>query len=194
MSATTLSLLDQTELLQLATGASAGGDSGAAIGYLKEAVSRPDAIGAAHYLLGAEYAQIGLYERASGAMEAAIALDPALSVARLQLGLLWLSGGAPDKADLALAPLDDLSVDDPMRLFGRGLRHLIKDEFDDATACLQAGIAANTANAPLNGDMQRIVEQIARVRAGGALPDAAPPVAAEAHQMLLSAYTSNTDS
>lgn len=198
MSQTPLSLLDQIELLQLASRASAGGAAGHAIGYLKEAVSRSDASGAAHYLLGAQYAQVGLYDRAIAEMEAAIALDPALSTARLQLGLLWLSSGNRDMASQVLSGLADLVADDPLRLFGAGLCHLIKGEFAEATRCLTEGIARNTRNEALNIDMQKIADQAAR--AGAAVPpaaladaDGAPPQNEEdgGLHMLLSAYTGN---
>ncbi|MES2347551.1 MAG: hypothetical protein V4641_08265, partial [Pseudomonadota bacterium] len=83
MTPNTLALLDQAELQQLALNASAANDSASAIAYWKEAVSRADATAQARYLLGAEYAQIKMYDRAIGEMEAAVALDPALSIARL---------------------------------------------------------------------------------------------------------------
>ncbi len=194
MTKTTLSLLDQTELLQLAINASSGDDAGAAIGYLKEAVSRPDATALAHYLLGAEYAQSKLYQRAADEMEAAIALDPALSIARFQLGLLWLSGGAADRAGQVLAPLAELPDTDPLHQFGVGLCHLIKEQLDNAARHLQAGLTLNTTNAPLNGDMQRMLDEIARIRA--VQPAAAAPAeevqAEEQHHVLLSAYTAKT--
>jgi tetratricopeptide (TPR) repeat protein len=199
MTTTTLSMLDQAELLQLATNASAGNDSGAAIGYLKEAVSRGDASGIAHFLLGAEYAQIKMYDRAVSEMEAAIAVDPALSIARLQLGLLWLTSGVGDKAELVLAPLGELPDTDPLRAFGTGLCALIKDQFDEAVERLGTGIALNTSNTALNADMQMIIDKVTAMRDSGELAQTAAtpePDSAEetetAHHVLLSAYTGNT--
>jgi tetratricopeptide (TPR) repeat protein len=199
MTTMTLSLLDQAELLQLALNASAADDSGTAIAYLKEAVSRPDGTAVAHYILGAEYAAIRMYDRAAGEMEAALALDPTLSIARLQLGLLWLTGGMAGQALAVFGPLSELAEHDPLRLFGEGLCHLARDQFADARALLQAGIAANTGNPPLNGDMQRMIGEIdAHLAGAGAAPAAQqaapePEASAEdAHRMLLSAYTGNT--
>lgn len=194
----TLTMLDQDELLQLAKNASGADDSATALAYLKEAVSRADATGAAHYLLGAEYAQIGMYERAVNEMESALALDPALTTARLQLGLLWIGGGAVDRADSVLAPLAELAADDPLRHFGAGLQRLIKNQLDDAAARLEQGIALNGSNAALNKDMRKIIDEIARVRAGGAPQPAAAqapsaaPAAEDTQHILLSAYTGNT--
>ncbi len=194
----TLSMLDQDELLQLAKNASGSDDSATAIAYLKEAVSRADATGAAHYLLGAEYAQIGMYERAVNEMESALALDPALATARLQLGLLWIGGGAVERAESVLAPLAELAADDPLRQFGAGLALLIKNQLDDAAARLEQGIALNPGNAALNQDMRKIIDEIARVcSAEAAAPAAAKapsaaPAAEDTQHILLSAYTGNT--
>ena len=198
MTHTTLAMLDQAELLQLASNASALDDDAAAIGYLKEAVTRPDATATAHYLLGAHYAQIKMYERATGEMEAALALDPALAIARLQLGLLWLSGGAAAQAEVTLAPLAELAGTDALRHFGTGLIHLMKDQFDDCVRDLEAGMAMNSLNAPLNNDMRRIVDEVARLRAAGQVApasEAAPAPQADAdgsNHLLLSAYTGNS--
>jgi tetratricopeptide (TPR) repeat protein len=181
-------MLDQPELQQLAINASTAGDSASAIAYLKEAVARPDATAIAHYLLGAEYAQIGMYERAIGEMEAAIALDPALSIARLQLGLLWLGANDNTRAADVLLPLTELADGQPLHHFGAGLLHLIKQEAADAVRCLKAGIALNSVNPPLNADMQKIVQQLEQAPPDAA--DAAPAAAADDGQhILLSAYT-----
>lgn len=196
MTTSTLALLDQTELLQLATTASAAGDSGAAMGYLKEAVSRPDANGIVHFMLGAEYAEIKLYDRAVAEMEAALALDPALSIARLQLGLLWLTGGVADRAETVLSPLAELPDTDALRHFGAGLCALMKDQFDETVQRLERGIALNTTNAPLNGNMQMILDDVKRLLAGAPavepvkVEEVAPE--ADAQHVLLSAYTGNT--
>jgi tetratricopeptide (TPR) repeat protein len=193
MNPTTLSLLDQTELVRLALAASAAGDAGTAIAYLKEASGRADGSAAAHYLLGAEYAQIKLYDRAVDEMEAALALDPALSTARLQLGLLWLTGGNAERAAQVFAPLAELAADDALHHFGAGLCALIADRADVALAQLRAGLALNQSNPALNGDMQRIIDEVTRLRAN-AVPEQAEAAApaAEASHVLLSAYTGNT--
>ena len=192
MTSSTLALLDQTELLQLALEAGNSGDSGAAIAYLKEAVSRTDSTASAHFLLGSEYAQIKLYDRAVNEMEAALALDPTLSIARFQLGLLWLTSGANERALQVLAPLTELAESEPLHLFGKGLCAFLAGEFDDTRRLLEAGIACNQANAPLNGDMRRFLDELARLSA--AEQDAPAPAEAveDIHHVLLSAYTGNT--
>ncbi|SFV16630.1 hypothetical protein [Pseudoduganella namucuonensis] len=191
----TLAILDQAELFQLALRAGAAGDSGAAIAYLKEAASRPDATGQVHYLLGAEYAQLRMYDRAAGELEAALALDPALATARLQLGLLWLGANDAERAATVLVPLTEAGVPEALRQFGAGLLKLIAGELEAARGALAQGIALNLGNAPLNADMQSIIAEIETRLAGGAPAEPAPAPAQPAddggHQFLLSAYAGN---
>jgi len=190
----TLAMLDQAELFQLAVTVSAGGDSATAIAYLKEAVSRADATAAAHYLLGAEYAQIRLYDRAMDEMEAAVALDPALWTARLQLALLYLGANREERAADALRPLAELGDDAALQRFATGLLALIGNDMPGALQALADGIERNQANPALNGDMQRIMDEIQRRL------DEAPQAAEEgveeeegegADHILLSAYAGN---
>jgi tetratricopeptide (TPR) repeat protein len=179
-----LSTLDHDELFQLGINAGAKGDSANAIIYLKEACSRPDASGKAHYLLGAEYAQIGLFPRAIDAMEAALALDPTLATARLQLGMLWLGANDGARAAEVLQALEELAQDDALRHFGLGLRRLIENDHGGAIAALQEGIARNALQ-PLSDDMQRIITQLQQTAA-------AEPAAQTEQHLLLSAYAGNT--
>lgn len=189
--------LDQAELLQLALNAGAQGDAGAAIAYLKEAVGRPDATAVAHLLLGAEYAQNQLYDRAVDEMEAAIALDPTLSVARFQLGLLLTCLNEAGRAELVLTPLLELGADDPLHRFGAGVLALIGDRLADAVDELERGIELNAQNAPLNADMRRLADEVRK-----AIDVAAPPAPADEADdapsgglhVLLSAYMGNAGS
>ena len=190
MTTATLAVLDQVELLRLALDASRSNNRGAVLSYLKEAVARFDATAAAHYLLGAEYAQLRMLDRAVAEMETAITLDPALSTARLQLGLLLLGTGASQRALLTLQPLVELHADDPLRHFGHGLIHLIREELTHTVASLQQGIALNLANPPLNADMQKIIGEIDKIPPELRQRDADPlPEDASARHIFLSAYT-----
>ncbi len=192
MNHNTLAMLDQAELQQLALNASAANESASAIAYWKEAVSRADASAQAHYLLGAEYAQIQMYERAIDEMEAAVALDPSLSVARLQLAMLLLGANQAARADEVLTVLEQLDNGNPLHHFGAGLRHLIAERMAEALHSLGQGVALNHVNPPLNHDMQRIMQQIELGQAGGTAataPDAPAPAEEEGQHLLLSAYT-----
>lgn len=191
-----LSLLDQAELMQFALAAGASGDGATAMGYLKEAATRSDATAPVHYLLGAEYAQCGMYDRAIESMEAALALDPGLDTARIQLALLLLGANAPGNARLVLEPLASLPAAQALGEFGRGLIALIDDQLPAATAHLSAGIGLNTVNPALNADMQRIIEAIAKLPAATEpAPESVPeeetqqPASEDLRHLFLSAYT-----
>ncbi|NVE01849.1 lipopolysaccharide assembly protein LapB [Massilia sp. BJB1822] len=190
MNNATLSILDQTELFQLALNASSGGDSASTIAYLKEAVSRSDASANAHYLLGAEYAQIKLYARAIDEMEAALALDPALGTARLQLAMLWLGQNENERAAATLRPLEELGEQEALHHFGAGLLRLIGGDSAGAIASLERGIGLNLAVPPLNGDMQRIIAQVQAMSQAEAAGEGAAPEEGGQH-ILLSAYAGN---
>jgi tetratricopeptide (TPR) repeat protein len=155
-----LATLDQEELLQLAVNASSESDSASAIVYLKEAILRADATAMANYLLGAEYSQIRMYDRAVEAMTRALTIDPAFGFARLQLGLLWLTARAADRAEDVLAPLVDLPESDALRHFGAGLCDLIHERTDQAGMHIERGIALNASNPGLSADMRTILDEM----------------------------------
>jgi tetratricopeptide (TPR) repeat protein len=157
MPATTL---DADELLHLAIAASDRDQTDQALGFLKRAIEVDPNNAKAHYLLGAEHAQIGLFERAIDDMRRAVELDATLDAARFQLGLLLITSSQPQAADEVWHGLEPLGPDHFYVLFKTGLMHLARDEFADCLRCLRAGIAANQTLAPLNTDMQQIIDQV----------------------------------
>ena len=73
--------LTQAELLAVALDASRRNDSGRALVYLKEAASRADASAQALFMLGSEYAQLGLTTEAKASMAKAVELGPGFPLA-----------------------------------------------------------------------------------------------------------------
>ncbi|MDB5856282.1 MAG: hypothetical protein JWR22_4323 [Herminiimonas sp.] len=181
--------LPQDVLFEMAVKSLRRGESAAAVASLEIAASRSDASSRACYLLGAQYAQMGRFEDAAHQFERAVSLNPALSVARFQHGLLVLTmGDGPESAKI-LSPLLELDETDPFAHFAAGLIHLVHNEFANALACLERGITLNASNPPLNADMRKLMERIhATIAAAavdqGATRDGTPHV-------LLSAYTGN---
>lgn len=127
---------------------------------LRRAVLDDPRNGERRYLLGAELAQRRDYEGAVLEMSAALALNPFLHVARLQLGLLHLSLAQPHHAIAVLGPLEELADDSALKQFKRGLEALIHDDFATCLGALQRGIDSNRDNAALNRDMQLIVDRV----------------------------------
>ena len=190
--------LDAEELLQLAIRASEANRHEEALSFLKRAIEQAPNDGKLYYMLGAEHAQIGLYDRAAEEMAKAVQLAPELHTAHFQLGLLHLTSGRVPQAEAAWKPLDTLGADHPLYVFKTGLLHLVRDEFEECAKHLKRGIALNTANPALNNDMQRVLGDVEK-RLG--VPTAPPAEAAtptplkkkvsQPAHTLLSAYRDN---
>lgn len=186
------SALDADELLHLAVAASNRNEADQAIGLLKRAVAIAPSHANAHYLLGAEHAQIGMFERAISDMRTAIELDPNLNAARFQLGMLLMTSRQVEAAETVWQPLDELGSDHFYALFKTGLLQLVRDEFDACLASLRSGLVANQVNQPLNVDMQRVIRQVEELSAKNADAAAVDPKAesaSESGHLFINAYT-----
>lgn len=197
MTASATTGLDAEELLHLALAASNRNEAERAIALLKQAIDVDPGHAKAHYMLGAEHAQIGLFDRAMEEMQRAIVLDPELDAARFQLGLLQLTSKQVEAAQATWQPLERLGAEHYFVLFKTGLEHLARDEFDACLQCLRRGIASNQANGPLNVDMERMAKQVQALvdqqssgPGGGGDAEAADDAASggSAH-LLVNAYT-----
>lgn len=190
--------LDGAELLHLALEASGRNDHGTAITYLKQAIDLPAGSTATSgdyakylYMLGAEYAQIGMMDRAAQHMEQAIEMDPDLHTARFQLGLLHITCNQPAQALSVLAPLEKLPESAAFHHFGVGLQHLLKDQLAACRQSLLRGIELNSASAtpnlPLNADMNKLLNALAEFGDGAQTAAAMGQPNVEAG-FLMSAY------
>lgn len=157
--------LDAEELFRLGLKASTDNDSASALGFLKAALQKDPAHARASWLLGAEYAQLGMMDRARQAMARALELDPELTGARFQFGLLYLTNGETVLATEIWAPLTKLPDDNPYKLFKEGLLHMVRDEFDIALSMIGKALSLPSADPALKKDMQMIIEQIEAVLA-----------------------------
>jgi len=177
--------LDPDELIHLAIDASIRNFHAEAIELLKRLLDISPTNTKAHFLLGAEYAQIGMIDRAVVQMTQAVAIDPAMHIARFQLGLLYLTLGNITEASKTWAPLSSLGDAHYLFLFKSGLEHLAGDQFKTCRIYLSRGIAANMDNPALSSDMQRILDKLPE-------PDGGCGAEGEPNAFFLSAYTGNT--
>ena len=138
---------------------------------IKSAVAQDPGNAELRYLLGAELAQQRDYDGAVIEMRTALAIDPNLHFARLQLGLLYLTMARPNESVEIWGPLEKLEDSAALKSFKRGLEALIRDDFPACIKLLQRGIELNTQNAPLNRDMSMIID---RVRETTGTPPQAP--------------------
>jgi tetratricopeptide (TPR) repeat protein len=180
-----MSGLDAEELLHLGMHATQNDDPLQAIECLKRCVELDPVNSRATFLLGALYAQIGLFDRAKATLDAAVALDPHEHTAVFQLGLLHLTSGDVGKAETAWHGLDTLAEDHFLQLFRRGLLALAGDDFHVSAELLGRGIAANTLNEPLNNDMRALrASAEAAAQRGGATVSADSVPAGDGHHLL----------
>jgi tetratricopeptide (TPR) repeat protein len=128
---------------------------------LEKAVGANPESPALRHLLGAHYAQVGRYEEAERELYRAISLDPQAHIARMQLGLLYLTSGDPHRAISTWQQLESLDDANALKSFKRGLEALIRDDFAGCTRWLNQGIAQNQANPALNGDMRQMLARVA---------------------------------
>src|SRR5450830_1179723 len=156
---------------------------------LKQACQEEPTSAWPHFLLGAELAQSGRYQEAETSYANAVLLAPTLNIARYELGTLQFTSGRASLAFLTWQPLLNLPETDPLKLFALGYTELANDSFINAVDYFQRGMAANTLNAPLNGNIQLLIDRI--------LPLMQPPIeqnrgeetqANNTEHFLLSAY------
>jgi Flp pilus assembly protein TadD len=150
-----------------------------AITELRQAAADNPRNGEIRYLLGVALAEHRLYQEAVLELSAALALNPLLHTARLQLGLLHLTLAQVQHAAAVLAPLENLEDGAALKHFKRGLEALVADDFSTALSNLQRGMQLNTENPPLNGDMQLIADRIAAAMESS--PNAKQPDSAKEH-------------
>lgn len=125
-----------------------------------------------HFLRGSVLAGSGRALEAHRSLTKAVEIAPDFAIARFQLGFFELTSGEAGIALETWGPLDLLPDGHYLRHFVDGLRALIADRFADCIAALNAGIAVNSDNLPLNNDMQLIIAQcVEAMRGTGATAD-----------------------
>jgi tetratricopeptide (TPR) repeat protein len=113
-----------------------------------------------HFLKGSMLIGEKRFIAAHTALREAVRLDPELHIARFQLGFFELTSGEAEAALVSWQPLKAvLPAEHYLQLFVEGLEHLVADRFIPCIESLQAGMAVNAENTPLNGDMQLIIDR-----------------------------------
>lgn len=155
-----LAALDAEELFVLGVRASVAGDSATALNLFKQACERDARHAEAAWMLGAEYAQLGMIDRAKLAMQHALSVNETLQTARFQLGLLHLTSGEVALAEAIWLALGELDEGHPLRLFKEGMLQLAADDFRGALASLRRGAEVPNVDAALKRDMEMMIQQI----------------------------------
>lgn len=150
------SSLTAEELFQLGLHATKHADPHTAINYLSQAFDLEPSNSRTTYLLGAVYAQVGLYDRARDLLHKAIELNPEEYTAIYQLGLLYLTSGNVEKAKEVWQHLDALGQENYLYLFKVAMLALVEDDFARCVLLIDQGIERNQQNESLNEDMRKV--------------------------------------
>jgi tetratricopeptide (TPR) repeat protein len=150
-------------LLSQAIAASMANDSQTALSLFTQASEADPAWGAPLFMIGSEHASLGQMDLAEAAFAHAVLLAPDFAMARYQLGLLQFGSGRAASALVTWQALSQLPGDNPLPHFVRGFAELVQDRFEAAVQCFREGMALNHDNAPLNGDVQQVVDEVERV-------------------------------
>lgn len=150
-------MLDADEYLHLAIHASSMGEHHASMTYLKEALEREPANGRALYLLAVQHAELGLQERAIRELKAVLDIEPAMELARFQLGLLLLDRRRPAEAKQEFARLET-TRDESLRTCCEALSAFADNDLLTAKEKLAAALAKPLSNPALTVMMQKLLE------------------------------------
>jgi tetratricopeptide (TPR) repeat protein len=151
------------------------------VALLKTLVEREPGHANGHYLLAAQYAQLGMMDRAEAGFLAALKAAPDLVMARFQLGQLLLVQGRGEDAKAVFAPLLDAPSGVALGDYARALTAAANDDAAGTVAALEAGLACPQDIPALRDDMQRLLERL-----GGQQPP--PAGGTPATPMFLSGY------
>ncbi len=136
------------------------GDHTTALRLLKAAAAEAPADTLVAYRLGAEYAQLELFDAAEAEMARALAGKQDYPVARFHLGLLQITRGHFEDALRTWQALDALPETHALRCYKQGFEHLANDAFAPARERLEAGLAASGSTPALAREMQRLLERL----------------------------------
>ncbi|PRC93923.1 tetratricopeptide repeat protein [Solimicrobium silvestre] len=175
-------------LFEQALAASLQHQSEIAVNILNELLHRDPYHARARHLLGAEYAQAGNIDNALLELFTALELNPAMPLARFQLGLLLLTCARVDDAVNVWMPLDQLGNEHVLNRFRVGMLQMVQGNFEHARQLLATAMAENTELPELNKEMAIVIETIfAAANRDSPLVDAAEEDP-NAQHILVSSY------
>ena len=156
----TTQAIDADACVQQGLEASRADQSQDALAWFQRAAELAPQSGLPHFLIGAELAQLGRMEEAEAAYANAVLLAPALEMARYQLGLIQFTSARPALALVTWGPLFQLPPQHTLQRAVSGFAALAQDDFEAAAACFREAMALNLDNAPLNRDLQMLIDRI----------------------------------
>ncbi|MBB4727837.1 hypothetical protein [Xanthomonas arboricola] len=176
------------QLLARATQAMLDGQDAESLALLGALLEQDPACAQAHYLLGAQQAQLGELGVAEQEFTRALQLAPGLVMARFQMGQLLLVTARNSEAVQMLMPLSE-SVDGAIGTYASALISIANDHIELAISQLQMGLAQPQPLAALRVDMQRLARMLSEVQQTAGTMQADTAETLPGASMLLSNYS-----
>jgi tetratricopeptide (TPR) repeat protein len=155
---------DVDEYLHLALHASAKGEHHACMTYLKKALRQQPKNAVAIYLLSAQHAELGLFERAITGMISALEIQPQLEIARFQLGLVLADRNRSAEATLQFSILLR-SLNPAIRAYSEAMTALLDDNTALAQDKLTLGLSHGAPHSALSTLMRRFLDNLSKKNA-----------------------------
>jgi predicted Zn-dependent protease len=181
-----LDILDAEELFHVSLSAMQHGRDGEALEALKRLLALQPGHQQAQHLLGAQYAQLGMFARAEATWRALLVAAPEFDAARFQLGRLVMLGGDEAAVQAVLAPLIDRT--DDLGWYAQAVVAASRNEPSVVEQALGKGLACEQSNPGVAGDMRQWLQRLREQGGQPAAPAPNTPPAPEAASMLLSGY------
>jgi tetratricopeptide (TPR) repeat protein len=183
-------MLDAEEYLHLAIHATQNQQHHAALEYLHKSLEINPDNGRALYLLAAEHAELGLYDRAIQGMTAALDLEPGLELARYQLALLYMQQGNAEACKEIWEFLSEHASGDALRFVAQGL-NIIEENYSSGMALIEKAVDTESTNEFLKTSINNIRNNLNEQTA--ALDKSATKSSSETtHDLFLGAYLGST--
>ena len=152
--------LTEKELFHIALRDIQEGNHSKGLSQLKELIEINPEYSDAQFLLGAEYAQLGLYSEAKVHLKITLDLDPMLDLARFQLGLVHLAVGEFNEVRAAMNSVIESNDGNYLARFALGIKLCVENNPEDAIKALEEGIEMNKENPSLNNDMTGVITSL----------------------------------
>jgi tetratricopeptide (TPR) repeat protein len=152
--------LDADEYFHLALHASSVCDPHACISYLEEVLQQQPANARALYLRAVQHAELGLTRRAMSGINEALAIEPALEIARFHLGLLLLfDRNRHEEAKQSFLKLFG-SADQMLRSSAEAMAALADNDIAPAREMLALGVAQAAKDQALSAFMKELLDHL----------------------------------
>lgn len=180
-------MLDSEEYLHLAIHATQNNQHHAALEYLHKSLELTPENPVAIFLLAAEHAELGLYNRAIEGMEKTIELDPNIEMAFYQLALLYLQQGMLEKCQPLWEHLKNESQEPCVKLFAEGMLMLDEDRAN-AIALINQAAETPTTNTFLQKSIESIRNNVTATLSDGEKTTSVEDSSENIHALFLNVY------